>query len=81
MPSTPWSRSLHLRQQLCPQASLLERLEPPLEVVHGSALSPSGVGKILAGEQQVLALAQSISASEAPKAEPSAQLDHDDICP
>ena len=67
--STPCSRSLHLRQQqLCPRASLLEKLEPPW---HGSAQSPSGAGKILAGQQQVLAsLLRAMTFSDAPKAEP-----------
>ena len=67
--STPCSRSLHLRQQqLCPRASLLEKLELPLEAMPGSAQRLNGAGKILAGEQQVPAsLLRAISASEAPR--------------
>ena len=86
--STPRSRSLHLRlQQLCLHASLLEKLEPPLEAVHGSALSPNRNGKIHAGQQQVLAcLLRAMSAFEAPKPEPCpllrVLLGHDDNgCP
>jgi len=35
-------------QQLYPQASLLEKLEPPLKAVHGSAQIRNGAGKISA---------------------------------
>ena len=45
--STPCSRSLHLRQQqLCPHASLLEKLEPAYKAEHGPAQSLNGAGKV-----------------------------------
>jgi hypothetical protein len=53
--STLCSKRLQVRQQqLCPPASLLEKLEPPKKAVHGSVQSPNGAGKTLSGQPRCL---------------------------
>jgi len=56
-------------QQAATLPSLLEKLEPPLEAVHGFAQNTNGAGSVLAGQHQVLAnLLREKLGAEAPKA-------------